>query len=156
MSYYGLMQNRAIQALGRNIKYLMVAVLVLSSLSYMKYSSFSKVENPVEHERAGLYLKKIAHEPYEAINVMSAKPYVNYYSNARFTMLPYANVPDVISFAKLYNVDYIVVDKRFLGKWNYYNELIEMQKYSDDVELFYEDSSYSLIKLFKIKQSLKQ
>lgn len=151
ISYYGLGQNRALQLAERNIKYLMILILVLSSLSYIKYSSFDKVPKPTEHDRAGLYLKEKVQAGYEEINAMSARPYVSYFSDARFTMLPYANVPDVVSFAKLYNVDYIVVDKRFLGKWNYYNELIEMQKYSDDVELFYEDSSNSLIRLFKIK-----
>jgi 4-amino-4-deoxy-L-arabinose transferase-like glycosyltransferase len=151
ISYYGLGRNRALQLVERNIKYLIVAILVLSSLSYIKYSSFNKVARPVEHDMAGLYLTKSVPAAYEELNVMSVRPYVSYFSNARFTMLPYANVSDVVSFAKLYNVDYIVVDKRFLGKWDFYNELIEMQKYSDDVELFYEDSSDSLIRLFKIK-----
>lgn len=153
ISYYGLGQNRALQLAERNVKNLILFVLVLSSLSYMKYSSFDKVPKPVEHDRAGFYLKEKVQVGYEEINVMSARPYVSYFSNAKFTMLPYANSSDVIHFAKLYNVNYIVIDKRFLGKWDFYNELIEMQKYSDDVELFYEDSSDSLIRLFKIKQS---
>ena len=59
-------------------------------------------------------------------------------------------VADVIHFGKLYNVDYIVIDERFLSKWDFYHELSEMQKYSDDVELFYEDSTGYLIRLFKI------
>ncbi|MBI5675297.1 MAG: glycosyltransferase family 39 protein [Nitrospirae bacterium] len=151
INYYGLGQNRALQLAERNIKYLILLILVLSSISYIRYSSFDKVPKSAEHDRAGIYLKEKAQSGYEEINVMSARPYVSYFSNAKFTMLPYANSADVVHFAKLYNVNYIVVDKRFLGKWDFYNELIEMQKYSDDVELFYEDASDSLIKLFKVK-----
>ena len=152
ISYYGLGQNRVLQLLERNIKYLMVIVLVLSSLSYLKYSSFDKVARPVEHERAGLYLKENVPAAYEELNIMSAKPYVNYYCDAKFTMLPYANSADVINFAKLYNVDYIVIDKRFLGKWDSYNELIEMDKHSNDIELVYEDKSGELIRVFRVEK----
>ena len=91
MDYYRLEKNSALQFFAKNIKYLMLAILVLSSLSYMRYSSFNKVDSPVEYERAGVYLKKNVPASYEELNVMSAKPYVNYYSDARFTMLPYAN-----------------------------------------------------------------
>ncbi len=152
ISYYGLKKNKFLHLVERNIKYLIVIILILSSLSYMKYSSFDKVAKPVEHEKAGLYLKKNVHAAYEELNVMSAKPYVNYYSDARFTMLPYANSADMIHFAKLYNVDYLVIDKRFLSKWDFYNELIEMDKHSNDVELFYEDNFGELIRVFRIKK----
>ncbi|MEW6599772.1 MAG: glycosyltransferase family 39 protein [Nitrospirota bacterium] len=150
ISYYGLEKNRAAPFLVQHIKSLIIVILVLSSLSYLKYSSFDKVPRSVEHDRAGIYLKE--HDPagYEKINVMSAKPYVSYFSDARFTMLPYADSTDVINFAKLYKVDYIVIDERFLSKWDFYRELLEMDKYSDDVKLFYEDKTGYLIRLFKI------
>lgn len=152
LNYYGLEKNKALQLMGRHIQYLIIAILVFSSFSYVKYSSFDKVARPVEHERAGLYLKKNVTAAYEELNVMSAKPYVNYYSDARFTMLPYANSADVIHFGKLYNVDYIVIDKRFLSKWDFYSELIEMDKHSNDVELVYEDNSGERIRIFRIKK----
>lgn len=150
--YYGLGQNRVFQLVGRNIKHIIVAILVLSSLSYIKYSSFDKVPKAAEHDRAGLYLKRSMPSEYEEINVMSAKPYVSYFSDARFTMLPYANSADVVNFAKLYNVDFIVIDERYLSKWDSYNELIEMHKHSGEVELFYEDNSDKLVRLFKIRK----
>lgn len=152
LNYYGLEKNRFLRLLERNIKYLIVTILILSSLSYIKYSSFDKVATPVEHDRAGLYLEEHAQPEYEKINVMSAKPYVSYFSDAQFTMLPYADAVDVISFAKLYNVDYIVIDERYLSKWEHYNGLLEMQNYSDSVELFYEDNSDQTIKLFKMRK----
>lgn len=152
LSYYGLEKNRFLRLLERNIKYLIVIILILSSLSYMKYSSFDKTPKPVEHDRTGLYLKEHIRPEYEKINVMSAKPYVSYYSDAKFTMLPYADAADVINFAKLYNVDYIVIDERYLSKWEHYDSLLELQNYSDSVELFYEDSSDQTIRLFKMRK----
>ncbi len=153
MNYYGFEKNMALQLVEKNIKYLIIVILVLSSLSYMKYSSFDKVPKPVEHDRAGLYLKENVRAGYEKINVMSAKPYVSYFSDARFTMMPYAGSADVVNFAGLYDVDYIVIDERFLGRWDSYNELIEMHKHTDQVELFYEDHSDKLIRLFRVKKS---
>ncbi|MDH4027622.1 MAG: glycosyltransferase family 39 protein, partial [Nitrospirota bacterium] len=108
IGYYGLEKNKALQFAGRNIKCLIIIMLVLSSVSYLKYSSFDKTPKPHEHDLAGIYLKKNIPAEYEKLNVMSAKPYVSYYSDARFTMLPYAGAEDVINFAKLYDVDYIV------------------------------------------------
>jgi len=153
ITYYDLEKNRGLQLIERNIKYLIILILVLSSLSYMKYSSFDKVPNPVDHERAGLYLKEHVPAAYEKLNVMSAKPYVSYFSDARFTMLPYAKSAEVINFAKLYDVDYIVIDERFLGKWDHYDDLIEMQNHSDDAELIYEDNSDRLIRIFRVKKA---
>ncbi len=150
-SYYTIRENRIVKLIEKGIKFLIIIVLIISSLSYIKFSSFENVLKPVEHEMAGLYLEKNISAGYEKLNVMAKRPYVSFYSDSRFTMLPYANTADVIHFGKLYNVDYIVIDKRFLGKWDFYNELIEMHKHSNEVELFYEDASDSLIRLFKIK-----
>ena len=152
ITYYGIENKPALKMFERNIKHLIVFILCLSSLSYMKYSSFDKVPEPKEHDKAGRYLKEKIEPRYEEINVMAAKPYVSYFSDARFTMLPYAGGRDVISFAKLHDVDYIVVDERFLSKWDHYDELTQMQKYSNDVELFYEDNSEKQIKLFKLNK----
>jgi 4-amino-4-deoxy-L-arabinose transferase-like glycosyltransferase len=152
VDYYGIRKNKVMMLFEKNIKYIMIFLLILSSLSYLKYSSFDNSPKPFEHKRAGIYLKEHVTREYEQLNVMARKPYVNFYSGTRFTMIPYANITDVISFAKLYGVDYIVVDERSLSKWDYYDELLELQKYSDDIELFYEDTSEMLIKLFKIKK----
>ena len=89
---------------------------------------------------------------YEKVNVMSRKPIVSFYSDARFTMLPYANSSDVYAFAKLYDVDFIVVDERLLSQWDYYDELLHMDKHYDDVQLAYEDVSGMSIKLFQIRK----
>ncbi|MBI4683412.1 MAG: glycosyltransferase family 39 protein [Nitrospirae bacterium] len=152
INYYGLEKNRALQFAGNNIKFLIVFILVLSSMSYLKYSKFDNSPDTVEHKRAGIFLKESVNAEYEKLNIMSARPYVSYYCDARFTMLPYANSRDVINFGKLHNVDYIVIDKRLLGMWDYYDELINMQEHLPGVEMVYEDKSPELIRLFKIKK----
>lgn len=153
-TYYGIKKNRILKLLGKSIKYIIIVILILSSLSYLKYSRFESFDpnpKPEEHKRAGYYLKKTLLPEYEELNIMGQRPYVSFYSDSRFTMLPYANGADVIYFAKLYHVDYIVIDERTLSKWDYYDELLEMHRYSNDVELVYEDNSDRLIKLFKVK-----
>ncbi len=152
LNYIGMGRNGFTLLLQKGIKYIIIILLVSGSLAYLKYSSFDKGPKPVEHKLAGYYLKESVSDEYEKLNVMSRKPLVSFYSGARFTMLPYADIDDVIGFAKLYNVDYIVVDERLLSKWDYYDKLLQMQRYSPDVELVYEDSSGKLIRLFKIKK----
>jgi 4-amino-4-deoxy-L-arabinose transferase-like glycosyltransferase len=151
-AYYSIEGKMGLSLIRKTIKPVIIIILVLSSISYIKYSRFDKGPRFIEHKRAGLYLKEKIKSGYEEINIMATKPFVNYYSDAKFTMMPYADVPDVISFAKLNKVDYIVVDERSLSKWDHYDELTQMQRFSNDVELFYEDNSDQLIKLFKVKK----
>lgn len=150
LNYYGIRQNKPLSFIRRNIKPIIVLILAISSLSYLKYSSIRKAPDPIEHIKAGYFLKNNISPKYEKLNVMSVKPLVCFYSGSRFTMLPYANSADVINFARLYNVDYIVIDERTLSKWDFYDELIEMQKYSNKVKLVYEDNSEKLIRLFRV------
>ena len=152
LDYYGIRKKRVSLFLERNIKLLIIIILLSGSFSYLEYSSFSKVPGPVEHITAGYFLKNSVSSEYEKLNVMSRKPVVSFFSNARFTMLPYANSADVINFAELYDVDYIVIDERLLSKWDFYDELIQMDKYSGDVGLVYEDDSGKLIRLFKVRK----
>ena len=152
LDYYGIGKNRTALFLGKNIKYIIIVILIVSSISYLEYSSFSDVPDPVEHRMAGYFLKNNVSSEYEKLNVMSRKPVVSFFSDARFTILPYANSVDVINYAKLHGVDYIVIDERLLSKWDFYDELIQMDKYSDDAVLAYEDTSGKLIRLFKVRK----
>ncbi len=152
LNYYSIRNNYARHLLEMSIKPLIIILLVLSSLLYLRYSSFENTERLIENEKAGNYLNEHISASYEELNIMGRKPYVSFYSDSKFTMLPYANSKDVVNFAKLYDVDYIVIDERSLSKWYFYDELKELNRYSDDVELFYEDNSDKLLKLFRIKK----
>ncbi|GEM_PF-1589977 len=153
LDFYGISRDGVITSfLTRNIKYIIVAVLLVSAASYLKFSNIGHNPIPVEHLRTASYLKDTLSPGYEELNIMARKPYVSFYSGSRFTMLPYAGGADVIAFAKLYDVDYIVVDERFLGRWDFYDELLHMEKYPDDVKLVYEDDSGKLIKLYKVEK----
>ena len=150
--FYEIKKNKITSFFGKNIKYIILTVMVLSSILYIAFSELGNQEVAIEHINAGYFLKDNVSSEYEKLNVMALRPFVSFHSDSRFTMLPYANCRDVIDFGKLYNVDYIVINERFLSGWDFYDELIEMEKYSDDVELVYEDNTEKLIKLFRIKK----
>ncbi len=151
LDFYGIEKNRVSIFIGKYIKHIIIIIFIISSFTYLKFSSFDKIPEPVEHAKAGLFIKNTIPMGYETVNVMSVKPIVSFYSEARFTMLPYANSKDVVDFAKLYNVDIIVVDERLLSQWDFYDELVHLDRHSDDVQLIYEDTSDKIIRLFKVK-----
>ncbi len=150
--FYGIERNRVALFLKKYIKLIIIVIFIISGVIYLKLSSFHKVPDPIEHAKAGYFIKSTVSNEYEKVNIMSRKPIVSFYSDARFTMLPYAPALNVIEFAKLNNVDYIVVDERLLSQWDFYDELLHMDKHFDDVELAYEDVSGMMIKLFEIKK----
>jgi hypothetical protein len=150
--FYEVRKNKITSLLGKYIKYIILAIMVLSSILYIAFSEHGKREIPTEHIKAGYFLKDTVSSEYEKLNVMALRPFVSFYSDSRFTMLPYANSRDVIDFAKSYNADYIVIEERFMNGWEVFDELIEMDKYSDEVELAYKDNTDKLIKLFRIKE----
>lgn len=149
LNFYEIRRNKITSFLEKNIKYIIIGLILSSFLYYAVFRSQSEI--PTEHIKMGYFLKNNISGEYQKLNIMSRRPWVSFYSDSRFTYLPYANYTDVVNFAKLYHVDYIVVDERLLSKWNSYNELINMEKYSDDVELIYEDNSGKLVKMFKVK-----
>jgi len=156
--YYGVENNRISDLLSKNIKLIIMVILIMSSLLYIRYSRFQHFDlshaMPKEHEMAGYFLKERFHPAYEELNIMGKEPFVSFYSNSRFTMLPYAPLDDVINFAHLYDVDFIVVDERSLRMWDYYDELLNMADLRDDVELVYETEMDGMsIRLFMVKRS---
>lgn len=150
--FCGVEKNVVAAFVKKYIKLLIIAIFIISSFIYIKFSSLDKIPELVEHVKLGNFIKNTYSMEYEKINIMSRKPVVSFYSDARFTMLPYANERDVVDFAKLYNVDFIVVDERLLSRWDYYDELLQLDKHFDDIELVYEDLSDKKIKLFEIRK----
>ncbi|MDO8281317.1 MAG: glycosyltransferase family 39 protein [Thermodesulfovibrionia bacterium] len=153
-AYYCIRDNRVVLCLEKNIKciIIMLCILTLCFFNAFRTDIFGEKEFPVEHMKAGLFLKNRVSSEYEKLNVMHRTPWVSFYSDARYTMLPYANSSDVVNFAKRYHVDFIVIDERSsVSEWEMYNELINMDKYSDEVDLVYEDDSEKLIRMFKVK-----
>ncbi len=147
LDYYKIRRNKVILFFERYIKHIIIVMVVLRFLQFSPNSN----EIPAEHIRAGNFLKRTIPSQYEKLNIMSRMPWVSFYSHARLTSLPYSNPVDVVVFAKAYNVDYIVIDARTLKGWEFYSGLINMEKYSEAVELIYEDDSERLIKIFKVK-----
>lgn len=137
----------------RHIKPMIVFICIIGSVRFaFSTNIFDKVFIPVEHIKAAEYLKETYSPEYEEFNVMHRVPWISYYSGSRFTMLPYAGYSDMISYAKRYKVDFIVIDGRTTVRlWENYDELINMEKHNDEVELVYEDDSVEMIKVFKVR-----
>jgi len=57
---------------------------------------------------------------------------------------------NILKFAKARNVSYIVIDERWLGIRGNYEEMANLDGYSKEVELFYEDDSVRSIRVFKV------
>ncbi len=132
---------------------LLIAMLVFINfagvLSYCPDFSF---ERPMEHKIAGEYLKNDPfYDPNKDI-IMSRKPFVSFYANSKKggPIIPYTTGENVIKFAKAQNVNYIIIDKRYLGIREDYEELVSLDTYSEDVTLFYENNSIKKIKIFKV------
>jgi len=61
-----------------------------------------------EHRELGWWLKE--NEP-AGVTVMAATPVVSFYATSRFEVLPYADVDDVIQYARHKGVDFLVADR---------------------------------------------
>ena len=133
------------------ISHIIFIFFIIPALLYTGHLVFHERDVPTEHINAGLFIKNFS-TGYETLNVMSRKPWASFYSDSRYTTLPYANSTDVITFARFHRADYIVIDERLLSKWEHYPSLMSMNTSSQDVELVYEDDSLKRIKIFKLKK----
>jgi 4-amino-4-deoxy-L-arabinose transferase-like glycosyltransferase len=151
---FNLGKDLQLSSLSSRVSYIVVGTVILLSIVVALRRPDIKHGNeiPLEHKVAADFLVAHYSADYEKLNIMHRVPWVSYFTGARFTMLPYAGCSDVISFAKLYSVDFIVVDERTqMSDWEYYDELRNMERCSDEVELIYEGSEPMQIKLFKVR-----
>ncbi|MBI4843150.1 MAG: glycosyltransferase family 39 protein [Nitrospirae bacterium] len=137
----------------KHIKPLIVILCLLgSAFISTRTNIFDEKIIPVEHIKAAEFLREKYSPTYEEINVMHRVPWVSFYSGAKFTMLPYAGYADMIEYAKRYHADFIVIDGRTTVRlWENFDELLNLEKKSADVELVYEDHSGEIIKVFKVR-----
>ena len=81
-------------------------------------------------------------------------PFVSFYSGSEkfWVSIPYTSVDNVIKFAKSRNVNYIIIDQRYVGMRDNYEELENLNNSFDNVELIFEDNSIKPIKVFKLNK----
>ncbi len=134
------------------LKALIIILVFCNFIAVCIWSSRKLPDYPLEHKLAGEYLKNNSDYSPEKSVIMSRKPYVSFYAENKKggVPVPYTSSENILRFAKARNVSYIVIDERWLGIRDNYSEMANFDKYSDDVELFYEDSSIRPIKVFKI------
>ena len=111
-----------------------------------------KLHSHPEHKKAGEYLKNNSDYNSKRDIIMSRKPFVGFYAQSQKNgvSIPYTNPENILKFAKARNVSYIVIDERFLKVRDNYNEMANLDKYSNDIKIFYEDNYVKPIKIFKV------
>jgi len=134
------------------LKALIIILVFCNFIAICVWSSRRLPNYPLEHKLAGEYLKNNSDYSPEKSIIMSRKPFVSFYAESKKggVSVPYTSPENILRFAKARNVSYIVIDERWLGVRDNYSEMADLNKYSDDVELFYEDSSARPIKIFKV------
>ncbi|HLC55047.1 MAG TPA: glycosyltransferase family 39 protein [Candidatus Nanoarchaeia archaeon] len=97
---------------------LIVAGILIFSLvgnvfaSHLVDSRFEKVDPPLEHKQAGLWVR----QNYDHPRIMERKPWVSFYGKGEFVNFPYAIYSDLLQYACNNDVDLIVVDERYTKK----------------------------------------
>jgi 4-amino-4-deoxy-L-arabinose transferase-like glycosyltransferase len=147
LKHYKIKRNFLITFVNKYLKTTMIFVLLCSSIFYVGAYALLSESKPNEHIEAGLFLKELHGLDIENINVMSRKPWISFYSGSKYTTLPYATPKEIINFAKLHQVDYIVIGERELSKWRNYDKIINLNVYDEKIEL---------IKVFESKESKKK
>ena len=128
-------------------------IIIFASFSVLIINLFFyKTLNPNEHKIAATYISKNSTIDNKNVIIMSRKPFVNFYSNnvEKRVSIPYTSANNIIIFAKSKNVNYIIIDERTLSIRDNYEELTNLNQYSDDVKLVFEDNSIKPLKIFKI------
>ena len=132
---------------------MVVFIIIVQFFANLVISTFiQRPDYPIEHRIAGQYL--INYKDYNSKEsvIMSRKPFVSFYSDSErfWVTIPYTSVDNVIKFAKSRNVNYIIIDQRYIGIRDNYERLKSLNDHSDDVELIFEDNFVKEIKVFKL------
>lgn len=133
--------------------FVIFVILAQFFVSMVYYSYFTESNYSIEHEIAGEFLKNSKEYNFEEDIIMSRKPFVFFYAKSKKNNvdIPWTTAENVIKFAKSQNVSYIVIDERYLEIRENYEELVNLDSYSREIKLFYEDDSIKPIRIFKMQ-----
>ncbi|MBD3203973.1 hypothetical protein GF327_06745 [Candidatus Woesearchaeota archaeon] len=150
--YYEVNNNIFIEIVIGHIRKIMLFLLILSTAFYLMNQEifFDFEQVPHEHIEVGQFIKNISGT--RKVNVMSRKPWASFYSDSDYTDLPYAAPEDVVNFAYMYDVDFIVIDERLLSDWDFFDELFFLNKKDSSIELIHFDSEKPQLKLFQVNK----
>src|SRR3989338_4641110 len=126
------------------IAFLIGNLIITSSLN----PKYEKSDQAIEHKEAGLWLKENVQNPV----VMSRKPWVSFYSEGNFVMLPYADYNETINYARYNNVEYLVIDERYIPALRPQLTFLLNEENTKDLELVYKNTDYKYkILIYKLK-----
>ncbi len=134
------------------LKLLTIVLISINFIAICAWSLYIAPDYPIEHKIAGERLKNSPDYNPEKSIIMSRKPFAAFYAGSKNgnVPIPYTSAENVLKFAKARNVSYIVIDERWLEIRDNYEELKNLDKDFDQLELVYEDSSILPIKVFKV------
>ena len=133
--------------------FVIFAILAQFFVSMVYYSYFTEPSYSIEHKIAGEFLKNSRGYNFKEDIIMSRKPFVSFYAKSKKgnVDVPWTTTENVIKFAKAQNVSYIIIDERYLGIRENYKELADLNSYSKEIELFYNDDSIKSIRIFEVQ-----
>ena len=135
------------------ITYMIVFIIIAQSFASLVIGIFiQRPDYPIEHKIAGQYIIDYKDYDLKESIIMSRKPFVSFYAGSEkfWVTIPYTSIENVIKFAKSRNVNYIIIDQRYIGIRDNYEELENMNDFFDNVELIFEDNSVKPIKVFEL------
>lgn len=109
---------------------------------------------PWEYKFVGEFIKKDHVAGENAVIMSRNKDMVSYYAGIEKSgvAIPYTGADNIIKFAKANKVDYIVIDARFLRIRENFDDLWNLDRFSENIKLIFEDSSIDPIKVFKYSE----
>lgn len=138
----------------RGITLMMICIQLVASVALFS-SNVRKNDYFWEYKLAGEFIRKDSEKGKDTVIMSRNKNIVSYYADTEYkgVKIPYTSAENVIRFAKANKVDYIVIDKRFLEIRENYEELANIDRFSDEAELVYEDNSVYPLKVFRLSHS---
>ena len=91
--------------------------------------------------------------PADAV-ILTRKPEVSYYARRLMHPLPNEELPAVVRYARLHDIDYLVVDDYFSPTRPHLSFLLEQDRFPEDLRFLHEERAPNdrKVRIFQIKE----
>ncbi|MFZ2970503.1 MAG: glycosyltransferase family 39 protein [Minisyncoccia bacterium] len=138
----------------KGIKLILIGLISINFLVsvFIYFSSAKSNDYDYEYKIAGEYIKNNSEFGSNYIIMSRSFSLISFYADAehRGIGIPYTSVENILKYARANKANYIVVDERGLAIRDNYDDLKNMQNFSDDIELVFSDNSVADIRIFKV------
>lgn len=127
-----------------------IIICIFGIILTIYHPQYGIEQEALEHKEAGIWLKENIGED---LIIMSRKQWVSFYSNSKVVFVPYSNYEDMLDFACHENVDYIVIDERFVSKTRpRLRFLLDEKNTPKEIKSIYKDESIKKILIYELKK----